>query len=802
MRLRTIRRLFLAWRDRGDAGALARLFDATSPELASLAAHLAHDADQAQEVLQETYLAVLSAAKRYDASRPLMPWMVGILAREARAARRAAARRPDPLRLERPTLEVEDASLGAEREELSAALARALDDLPPDDRQVLRPYLEEGRAPREIAREHGLAAGTARVRIYRALRRLRRALPAGLALSGGVVLTPAQLATVRRGILQAGAPSGHAVALGTVGASQRLASAAALTLVAGGGLVATWALTERFRGGGATEAVVAELTPSAAQGSGGQPLSAPDPGPPVGAGSSSSPSGEPAPVEAGRRAASSAFSAGATLLGRVVPAEGVSIDDWDAVRMSFHSEEVASRFFSRFQERGSTRCDEGGSFELELDAPRPGRLVVRHPELALLERLVTFEGGPRVDLGELRLAAGISISGWATFRGEPLGPSDRVIAWSRAGGGPWLSHGEATWDGQRFRHRKREVPVGPGGSFSIVGLLPGTYEVAAVPARFDGHTFDYLRAPGDGVEVTAPAEGIHVESLLEPVELQLLCGERPVTRAAVRRRPVGRTSPDIAMLFLGHGVDAEGMTRFWMHPGVKLDLEVDAPGYEEFDRRVAIEDFGASGRLTVQLTPAAEAVSLILAFSGPGAAELEGASLGLMIIHGGIHSLPAAQVSGGQVVFADVPAGKYQGALTLFPREDLAPEDQSWALLTGGVKVPDVGERGAGVGVPVELGGRIRLRLFGLGEEPADLSLEGPGWDGRPILMAPRPKDQGTEFLKRPCVGRPILLGPALSPGRYVLRQVGAAYEEAELEVEVRAGITSDLELVLRPSRP
>ncbi len=47
-------RLFLRWRDRGDAAALAELFDRTAPELLRLAVHLCRHAVDAEDVLQAT----------------------------------------------------------------------------------------------------------------------------------------------------------------------------------------------------------------------------------------------------------------------------------------------------------------------------------------------------------------------------------------------------------------------------------------------------------------------------------------------------------------------------------------------------------------------------------------------------------------------------------------------------------------------------------------------------------------------------------------------------------------------------
>src|SRR5204862_7345723 len=83
----------------GDPEALGALFDRTAPVLFRMALSLVHDANVAEDVLQETYLEALTHLARYDATRPVMPWLVGILDTMARRARRSAARVPDPARV-------------------------------------------------------------------------------------------------------------------------------------------------------------------------------------------------------------------------------------------------------------------------------------------------------------------------------------------------------------------------------------------------------------------------------------------------------------------------------------------------------------------------------------------------------------------------------------------------------------------------------------------------------------------------------------------------------------------------------
>src|SRR5262245_36409534 len=91
--------LFRRYCDRADAAALAALFDEVSPHLFRVALAMTPDIASAEDALQATWLAVLEDASRWDASRPVVPWLVGILRNQALAAGRKARKRPDARRL-------------------------------------------------------------------------------------------------------------------------------------------------------------------------------------------------------------------------------------------------------------------------------------------------------------------------------------------------------------------------------------------------------------------------------------------------------------------------------------------------------------------------------------------------------------------------------------------------------------------------------------------------------------------------------------------------------------------------------
>lgn len=204
-----LEKLFQRYRERGDAAALAEVFDATAPELFRLAQHLVRDALSAEDVLQDTFVAAIDAAPRWDASRPLVPWLTGILARKASESRRRARREVDPTRLDGRG--ERDPACSAEDAEFSRELRAALAKLPELYREVLERHLLEGVGPAEIARELERSPGAVRMQLFRGLEQLRRALPAGFAAGAALAfLAPRGLASVREVVLA------HAVSQGAV----------------------------------------------------------------------------------------------------------------------------------------------------------------------------------------------------------------------------------------------------------------------------------------------------------------------------------------------------------------------------------------------------------------------------------------------------------------------------------------------------------------------------------------------------------------------------------------------------------
>ena len=139
-------------------------------------------ADDAEDAAQEGFMKAFAALSRFRPDSPFRPWLLTIVANEARNRRRSANRR-EALALRAPEATAgsvaveqspEAAILATERRQ---ALLDAVNRLPDSDREVVayRYLLELSEA--ETAAALGVAVGTAKSRLFRALSRLRTLLP-------------------------------------------------------------------------------------------------------------------------------------------------------------------------------------------------------------------------------------------------------------------------------------------------------------------------------------------------------------------------------------------------------------------------------------------------------------------------------------------------------------------------------------------------------------------------------------------------------------------------------------------------
>jgi RNA polymerase sigma factor (sigma-70 family) len=160
-------------------------------ELAVRTAYLvAGTGADADEVAQEAFVKAYYALPRFRPGAPFRPWLLRIVANEARNRRKASRRREGVALRLRASLPTDQAAPSPEEEILAserrAALLDALNGLREEDRLAVAYRYFLGLSEEEMATALGCARGTVKSRLSRSLGRLRGALTAAAGGEGGV----------------------------------------------------------------------------------------------------------------------------------------------------------------------------------------------------------------------------------------------------------------------------------------------------------------------------------------------------------------------------------------------------------------------------------------------------------------------------------------------------------------------------------------------------------------------------------------------------------------------------------------
>lgn len=165
----------MARAQQGDAASYRRLLKEITPYLRALAARRHRDPCDIEDTVQDILLTVHAIRHTYDAQRPFAPWLAAIADRRAidRLRRQGRAR-------------TRDAALLAESETFVAAptnisdtgpgsddLRRAVDRLPPGQRQAITLLKLEEMSLKQAAAASGLSIAALKVATHRAMRNLR-----------------------------------------------------------------------------------------------------------------------------------------------------------------------------------------------------------------------------------------------------------------------------------------------------------------------------------------------------------------------------------------------------------------------------------------------------------------------------------------------------------------------------------------------------------------------------------------------------------------------------------------------------
>lgn len=166
----------------GDDQALGALYDRWHPVVHGVVSRLLHQADDVEDVVEETFWQAWRQASRFDVTRgAVQPWLLTIARSRAldrvRAVRR---RREEPLEAD-DGQQVEPVAAGnpaldAEASERRRLVAAALAALPAEQREALELGYFGGLSQSEIAERTGQPLGTVKTRMRLALQKLRSQL--------------------------------------------------------------------------------------------------------------------------------------------------------------------------------------------------------------------------------------------------------------------------------------------------------------------------------------------------------------------------------------------------------------------------------------------------------------------------------------------------------------------------------------------------------------------------------------------------------------------------------------------------
>lgn len=160
---------------RGDADAMERLVGQFQADVFGLCIRLLHHRHDAEDVVQEVFLRVFRSLRRWDADRPLKPWIMGIAVNRCRTWLAQRSRRPELADYlhETPSREPVDDSVELAREISAAVRALRL-----DYQSVFALYHDQGLPYEDIAAALDKPVGTVKTWLHRArlevLDRLRK----------------------------------------------------------------------------------------------------------------------------------------------------------------------------------------------------------------------------------------------------------------------------------------------------------------------------------------------------------------------------------------------------------------------------------------------------------------------------------------------------------------------------------------------------------------------------------------------------------------------------------------------------
>jgi RNA polymerase sigma-70 factor (ECF subfamily) len=165
---------------RGEPAAVGEAYDQHHQAVRAFATRLLGDAELAEDLVQEAFVALPRAMGRFRGDSSLRSFVTGVVVNHARHFVRSASRRRASLQrlAKEPLGRAPRPDEAAEDQAFLAALQRAMDALPLDQRVAFVVCEVEGRSAAEAALIAGAPEATMRTRLFHAKKKLQVALEA------------------------------------------------------------------------------------------------------------------------------------------------------------------------------------------------------------------------------------------------------------------------------------------------------------------------------------------------------------------------------------------------------------------------------------------------------------------------------------------------------------------------------------------------------------------------------------------------------------------------------------------------
>lgn len=150
---------------KGEAEAIQSLVERFQADVFGLSLRLLHHRQDAEDVVQEVFLRVFRSLRRWDAERPLRPWVMGITVNRCRTWLGQRGRRPELVEYLQDTVAAKETD---HADEMLREIQTALGQLRLEYRTAFVLFHEQGHPYEEIAATLGKPVGTIKTWLHRA----------------------------------------------------------------------------------------------------------------------------------------------------------------------------------------------------------------------------------------------------------------------------------------------------------------------------------------------------------------------------------------------------------------------------------------------------------------------------------------------------------------------------------------------------------------------------------------------------------------------------------------------------------